>query len=93
MKPARVGLIAPVLVSDATSFAIVGLTPRQFRAFVREHGVPHAKIGRRTVVRLDRLLEVHDRLSGAEPRRPSAAWDEDTIVAMAARPRARRGAS
>ena len=84
---------SPVVVSDATSLAVVGLTPRQFRAFVREHRIPHAKIGRRTLVRIDRLLETIDRLSGAEPRETAVTWDEAAIVEMAARPRLRRGAA
>jgi hypothetical protein len=86
------GAIPVVLVSDATALPAVGLSPRQFKTFVREHAVPHAKVGRRTVARLDRILEAIDRLSGvAEPRRP-ASWDEAAIVEMAARPTARRSA-
>jgi len=87
------GAIPVVLVSDATALPAVGLSPRQFKAFVREHAVPHAKVGRRTVARLDRILEAIDRLSGvAEPRRSVSAWDEAAIVEMAARPTARRSA-
>jgi hypothetical protein len=87
------GAIPVVLVSDATSLAALGLSARQFKRFVREHAVPHAKVGRRTVARLDRILEAIDRLSGvAESRRPASAWDEAAVVAMAARPTARRSA-
>ena len=90
---ARTAIVAAAVVSDATSLAAVGLTPRQFKAFVREHAVPHAKVGRRTVARLDRILEAIDRLSGvAEPRLPASAWDEAAVVAIAARPRSRRSA-
>jgi hypothetical protein len=85
------GVVLPILVSDATSFAVAGLTPRQFCAFVRKHRIPFAKDRRRTLVRVDRLLEAIDRLSGEGPSRPRAALTEDQVVAMAARPRARKG--
>ena len=77
--------VAPITVSDATALATVGLTPRQFRAFVQEHGIPRVRIGRRTIVRVDRLLEVVDRLSGATPRLSAAAWDEEATIKAAAR--------
>ncbi len=79
MKPASPA--APVTFTDANAPAIVGLSPRQLRAFVVRHSVPHCRAGRRMVIRVDRFLEAVDRLSGAEPR---AAWSEDAIVAMAA---------
>ncbi len=81
MKPASPA--APVTFSDANAPAVVGLSPRQLRAFVLRHSVPHCRAGRRMVVRVDRFLEAVDRLSGAEPR---AVWSEDAIVAMAAQP-------
>jgi hypothetical protein len=75
----------PLAVSDASAFAVVGLTPRQFRAFVREHGLPAVKAGRRLLVRVDVLLAALDRLSGASAReQPPAEWDEAAIVAAAA---------
>lgn len=74
-----------VLVSDATALAVVGLTPRQFRAFVRKHTIPRVRAGRRTLVRVDQLLEVFDRLSGATSRPSAAAWDEEAVIAAAAR--------
>ena len=70
-----------VLVSDATALAVVGLTPRQFRAFVRKHTIPRVRAGRRTLVR----VEVFDRLSGATSRPSAAAWDEEAVIAAAAR--------
>jgi hypothetical protein len=77
--------VAPITVSDATALAVVGLTPRQFRAFVREQGIPRVRVGRRTLVRVDRLLEAIDRLSGATPRPCAAAWDEQATIEAAAR--------
>jgi hypothetical protein len=74
--------VLAVLVNDETAYAVLGWRARRFRSFVRKHKVPHFKDGRRTVVRLDRILEVVDRLSGAQPQ--PAAWCEDTIVARAA---------
>jgi hypothetical protein len=76
-----------VLVSDATALAVVGLTPRQFRAFVREHAIPRVRAGRRTLVRVDQLLDVFDRLSGTTARPSAAVWDEEAVIAAAARGR------
>jgi hypothetical protein len=76
---------APLVISDASAPAVVGLTARQFRAFVREHGLPAVKAGRRTLVRAEVLLEAIDRLSGSAPRPAGDALDEDTIVELAAR--------
>ena len=81
MKRSAVALAA-LTFTDANAPSVVGLTPRQLRAFVRKHRVPHAKIGRRVVVRVDRFLEALDSLSGAKPR---PAWNEDNIIALAAR--------
>jgi hypothetical protein len=73
------GLVSPIVVSDATSLALLGLTGRQFRSFVRAHNVPYAKCGRRTLARLDLVLDAIDRLSGVNANRPAAApvWNED----------------
>jgi len=60
--------------------ACVGLTSRQFRAFVREHHVPHARIGRRTCARLDHVLAAIDRLSGAD----LPQWNEGDVIRRAA---------
>ena len=84
MKASSAALATAIVVSDATAPAVLGLTGRQFRAFLREHDVAHAKIGRRTVARVDRVLEALDRLAGAIPL---AAWSEDNVVALAARGR------
>jgi hypothetical protein len=74
----------PLLVGDATALAVVGLSPRQFRAFVREHAIPRVRVGRRTLVRADELLAVFDRLAGASPRAAAPAMNEAEVVAAAA---------
>lgn len=74
---------APVLVSDATAEVVCGLTGRQFRKFAHEHGLLTVKVGRRTLARTDALLALFDRLTGADS--PPAEWDEDAVVAAAAR--------
>jgi hypothetical protein len=83
VKAPPLAVVAAAIVSDTTSLAVLGLTGRQFRAFLREQAVPHTKIGRRTVARVDRVLDAIDRLSGAEPAR--APWSEDDVIARAAR--------
>jgi hypothetical protein len=82
--PRATVVVGALLVTDLTSLPVCGLTPRQFRTFLHDHDVPRCKIGRRTVVRVDRLLEVIDRLSG---RRPSPDWSEEETIARAARSR------
>ncbi len=73
--------LSPVVVSDLTALAVVGLTARQYRAFLREHEVPHAKVGRRTLARLADVLDALDRNSGrgATPAR----WNEEETIARA----------
>jgi hypothetical protein len=58
--------VGALLVSDRTALAVSGLNPRQFRAYVRKHGIPHAKIARRMLVRADVLLAALG-LNGATP--------------------------
>jgi hypothetical protein len=81
VKPALAPMPAVVVVSDATALAVLGLTDRQFKAFLRQQAVLHFKQGRRTLARLDRILEAMDRMSGADV----PAWDEATVIARAAR--------
>jgi hypothetical protein len=90
---ARSTALTPIFVSDENALSATGLSPRQFREFVREHGIPYVKYKRLTLVRADHLLDAHDRLSGGgEPRRRAPAWDEKAIVALAARRTARGSA-
>lgn len=81
-----IGKIAvyPITISDATSLAVVGLTGRQFRAFVRKYKISFATVGRRMLVRVDLLLEVVNRLSGATSISKAVVWDEDATVQAAA---------
>jgi hypothetical protein len=71
-----------VVVSDLTSLAVLGLTARQFKAFLRERQVPHFRQGRRTLARVDRVLEALDRLAGAQPL---PEWNEASVIELAAR--------
>jgi hypothetical protein len=74
--------VTPLVISDATALAVVGLTARQYRAWLRASGTPHVKIGKRTVARADRVLEALDAAVGTTPR---PIWSEDAVVATAAR--------
>ena len=79
---------APLAISDTTSLPILGLTPRQFRTFLRDHGVPFAKIGRRVVARADDVMATIDRLSGrGSVRIEPEPYNEAAIIARAARAR------
>jgi len=72
--------VAPVIVSDATSLAVVGLTARQFKSFLREHDVAHARHGRRTLALLAHVTEALARMTGAD----LPQWNEAEIIARAA---------
>ncbi len=80
-RPAPPLPAAAVVVSDQTSLAVVGLDARQFRAFVREHGVPHVEQHRHVLARVSDVLEALDRLAGGKPR---TSWSEEDVVAVAA---------
>ena len=71
----------PLLVSDASAFAIVGLQPRKFRAFVRERGIESVKVGRRTLVRADILLrELGLDVAPSDVKPPELQWSADRVV-------------
>jgi hypothetical protein len=55
--------IAPATVTDRTCAAVTGLEPRAFCELVSREKIPHARIGRRVVVRLDDFLAAVARLS------------------------------
>lgn len=67
--------IAPVLVSDETCFAVVGLTPRRFRELVDAHPqLPRIAHGRRLLVPASALLAL------AKPSEDAAvACDEPEV--------------
>ena len=75
-----------LLVSDATAMQSVGLTPRRFRELIRELGIPHARAGRRMLVRADLLLAAVDKIAGV-PACTAAGYDEAALLARASRPR------
>ena len=64
----------PIVVTDRTAPELLGLTPRSYREWLRAAGIPHATICRRTVARVEHIVDAIDRLSGAEPR---PTWSED----------------
>ena len=74
---------AAVVVSDATSFAVLGLTGRQFVAWLKKSHIHHARVGRKTLARLDDCLAALDKLTGRDQEPPP--WNEDEIVQRAAR--------
>jgi len=76
-----------VLVSDASAFAAVGLSPRQFRDLVRERGIRSARVGRRTVVRLDDLLAALGLGATTSLSPARSPLDDDQVVQLAVRRR------
>jgi hypothetical protein len=74
----REGLAAvPLCVTDKTSVAVFGVPWRTLRAWLDAAGIPYTKIGRRPIVRVDRVLDAIDRMSGAAPRDD---WSEQAVV-------------
>ena len=72
---------AALLVSDASAFAIVGLSPRQFRTLVRKRGIPRTKVGRRTLVRADVLLMALGLDGSPEATVPAVpVWSPATVL-------------
>lgn len=64
LKPRPPVTAMPLMVSDLTSFELVGLTDRQFRDFLVAHPeLPRTRIGHRVLVRADALLALLDRLA------------------------------
>lgn len=58
--------VAPVTVTDLTCAQVLGLEPRPYRELLARERVPHAKIGRRVVARIEDVLEALDRLRIAQ---------------------------
>lgn len=76
-----------LVVSDKSAPEQLGLSGRQFLAFVRALSVPHVKVGRRVLARADAILAAIDRGAGIAP---APAWSADECVERAA---TRRGGS
>jgi hypothetical protein len=55
--------VAPVTVTDRTAPLVLGLEPRAYRELVTRWRVPHARIGRRVVARVEDVLAAFDRVS------------------------------
>ena len=56
-------VVAPATVTDRTCAAVLGLEPRAYRAWLAAAGIPHARIGRRVVARVDDVLAAVTRLA------------------------------
>ncbi len=74
----------PLYVSDLTAPVVLGISPRAFRRLVKEHGLPVARVARRTLVRVDVLTGLLDGLAGA-PRPAPGPWDEEAAIREAAK--------
>jgi hypothetical protein len=49
--------VVPLTITDRTAPHVLGLEPRAFREFLVERSVPHVRLGRRVVARVDDVLE------------------------------------
>jgi hypothetical protein len=71
--------IEPLAVSDASAFASIGLTSRQFRRWLVDANVPHRKVGRRTIA-----LAEHVRAALGATSTPAPALRRVELVRLAA---------
>jgi hypothetical protein len=55
--------VVPITVTDRTCALVLGLEPRVYRALVVRERIPHARLGRRMVARIEDILAVFDRLA------------------------------
>jgi hypothetical protein len=55
--------VAPVTVTDRTAPLVLGLEPRVYRELIARERVPHARVGRRVVARVEDVLVALDRLA------------------------------
>lgn len=63
-RPTQVVLPFAITDDDASCFPVIGLTARRLREFVRTFAIPHARLGRRLVVRLTDIDEALSRQVG-----------------------------
>lgn len=69
--------VAPVTVTDRTCAQVLGLEPRPFREWLVSADVPHKRIGRRVVARVDDVLDALARAPAAEPRDDRENQDDE----------------
>jgi len=74
--------IAPIIVSDRTCDATLGVPWRALRAWCAARKIPITRIGRRSVVCVDAVL---DAMQGSPPEPSAPAWDAAAVVRAAAR--------
>lgn len=73
-------VVSPIVVSDLSAAAVVGLEPRQFRELVRAKAIPHTLSGQRMLVRAEDLLAALDVApAAAEPLSEAPAVDDHDL--------------
>jgi hypothetical protein len=69
--------VAPIVVTDRTCAAVLGVSWRTLRGWCAEREIPVGHIGRRPCVRIDRVLAA---LDGSAEQPPAGAWSVDSLV-------------
>jgi hypothetical protein len=89
--------VAVVTVTDLTAAIVLGFEPRPFREFLVRERVPHARVGRHVVARIEHVLVALDRLAARREEPAVAATSEaddeptaDKILARIGRVRGAR---
>lgn len=92
LRPRPPVTATPLVVSDLTSFDLIGLTGRQLRDLLAVHReVPRAIVGHRVLVRADEVLRLVDRLARDGESVPTTEEDQpadaDAVLAKLGRRR------
>ena len=84
MGPERKPLatLSPLAISDASAFASIGLTGRQFRRWLIDEQIPHRKIGRRTVALAEHVRSALGATPTPAPQ--SSTLSRDSLIRLAA---------
>ena len=59
-------VVAPVLVTDRSAPAVLGLEAREYRELVAEHGIRHVRRGHRVIARVEDVLAALDRIAATQ---------------------------
>ncbi len=62
--------IAPATVTDLTSAIVLGLEARPYRELLAREHVPHARIGKRVIARVEDVLAALDRVAARQQDEP-----------------------
>lgn len=79
-------IVAPVMVSQHTALAVLGVSPRRFRELVLEHRISHVRLGKLVLVAVADWMTAMSRLATQlEPTPPESTTTAPTVDDFLAR--------